>query len=170
MSAKLFSCVISCYNEEENILSLLKQVKVNNLGKDVEFIIVNNGSTDKSWDVISKIKNDFEEIIFINLNENLGWGNGIVQGLKHVSCDYVGWTHGDLQYDLKSLLQVKELLSNPINKNENTFIKGRRKNRKFSDRIFTNLMSLIATIFLGKILIDINAQPNIIHKKFSSRN
>ena len=57
MSAKLFSCVISCYNEEENILALLKQVKVNNLGKDVEFIIVNNGSTDKSWDVISKIKN-----------------------------------------------------------------------------------------------------------------
>ena len=56
MSIKLISCVISCYNEEENIPVLLNQIKKNNLEKNFEFIIVNNGSTDNSWKIICEKK------------------------------------------------------------------------------------------------------------------
>ena len=52
MSNKLISCVISCYNEEKNIAILLNQIKSNNLEKNFEYIIVNNGSTDNSWKII----------------------------------------------------------------------------------------------------------------------
>ena len=52
MSNKIISCVISCYNEEENILALLNQIKSYDLEKKIEFIIVNNGSTDNSWNII----------------------------------------------------------------------------------------------------------------------
>ena len=53
MPDKIISCVISCYNEEENIPALLNQIKSNKLEKKIEFIIVNNGSTDNSWRIIS---------------------------------------------------------------------------------------------------------------------
>ena len=165
MSAKLISCVISCYNEQENITILLDQIKSNNLEKNFEFIIVNNGSTDNSWQIICEKKNNFPEIKFINLDKNLGWGNGITEGLKLTSCEYVGWTHGDLQYDLKILLQVQKVLKDPNNRIDNILIKGRRKNRKLTDGIFTFMMSIIASILLGKILYDINAQPNFFSRK-----
>jgi hypothetical protein len=83
-----------------------------------------------------------------------------MEGLKYASCEYVGWTHGDLQYNLNSLLKVEELLNEKNNRHDYVLIKGRRKKRKFSDAIFTFLMSVIASIITGKIMYDINAQPN----------
>ena len=165
MPTKLISCVISCYNEEKNITILLDQIKSNNLEKNFEFIIVNNGSTDNSWRIICEKKNNFPEIKFINLDNNLGWGNGITEGLKLTSSEYVGWTHGDLQYDLKILLQVQKVLKDPNNRGDSILIKGRRKNRKFTKGVFTFMMSIIASILLGKILYDINAQPNFFSRK-----
>tara|TARA_B100001123_G_C15101303_1_gene943654 strand:+ start:149 stop:856 length:708 start_codon:yes stop_codon:yes gene_type:complete len=165
MSTKLASCVISCYNEEENIPELLNQIKDNNLDKKIEFVIVNNGSTDNSWKIILEKQNYFPEIKFLNVQEDLGWGNGIVQGLQHVTSEYVGWIHGDLQYNLKILLKVLELLEEPSNRHEDILIKGRRAKRKFIENLFTLMMSIIASILLGKILYDINAQPNFFSRK-----
>ena len=160
MSNKLISCIISCYNEEKNIPILLNQIEKNNLNKNFEFIIVNNGSSDNSYMVFEKAKEKFKDIIFININEDLGWGNGVMTGLKIASCDYVGWTHGDLQYELNILNEVYDLLNDPRYQNESVLVKGRRKKRSFSEDFFTLTMSFIASIILCKKLYDINSQPN----------
>jgi len=98
-------------------------------------------------------------------HNDLGWGNGIIKGLEQSTCEYVGWIHGDLQYDMKILIKVIELLQDPSNQHENILIKGRRAKRKFSENAFTMMMSIIASILLGKILYDINAQPNFFSRK-----
>ena len=165
MSDKIISCVISCYNEEENILALLNQIKSNELEKRIEFIIVNNGSTDSSWNVILQNKKSFPEIKFINVKEDLGWGNGVTEGLKHANCKFIGWIHGDLQYDMKILFQVMDVLENSENQNHNVLIKGRRAKRKFSEDFFTVTMSVIASILLRKVFIDINAQPSFFSRE-----
>ena len=165
MSNKLISCIISCYNEEKNIPILLNQIKKNSLNEKFEFIIVNNGSSDNSYLVLEEAKEKFKDIIFINITENLGWGNGVMSGLKIASCEYVGWTHGDLQYDLSILNEVYDLLIASQYQNESVLVKGHRKNRSFSEDFFTSTMSLIASIILCKKLYDINSQPN-----FFSRN
>ena len=160
MNNRLISCVISCYNEEKNIPILLDQIEKNNLNKNFEFIIVNNGSSDNSHMVLEEAKEKFKDIIFININEDLGWGNGVMTGLKIASCDYVGWTHGDLQYDLNILNEVYNLLNDPQYQNESVLVKGCRKKRSFSEDFFTLTMSFIASIILCKKLYDINSQPN----------
>ena len=165
MSDKIISCVISCYNEEENILALLNQIKSNELEKKIEFIIVNNGSTDSSWNVILQNKKSFPEIKFINVKEDLGWGNGVTEGLKHANCKFIGWIHGDLQYDMKILFQVMDVLENSENQNHNVLIKGRRAKRKLSEDFFTVTMSIIASILLRKVFIDINAQPSFFSRE-----
>ena len=165
MSNKIISCVISCYNEEENILALLNQIKSYDLEKKIEFIIVNNGSNDNSWNIILHNKKNFPEIKFINVEEDLGWGNGVSEGLKYAKCKFVGWIHGDLQYDMKILFQVIEILENSENQNHTILIKGRRAKRKFSEDFFTVTMSIVASIFLRKVFIDINAQPSFFSRK-----
>ena len=165
MPDKIISCVISCYNEEENIPALLNQIKSNKLERKIDFIIVNNGSTDNSWRIISDYITLFPEIKFINVKEDLGWGNGITEGLKYAKCKFVGWIHGDLQYDMKILFQVIEVLENPKNQKHNILIKGRRARRKISEDFFTLTMSIIATIFLRKKFIDINAQPSFFSRE-----
>jgi len=165
MLDKIISCVISCYNEEENILALLNQIKSYDLQKKIEFIIVNNGSTDNSWNIILQNKKNFPEIKFINVEEDLGWGNGVSEGLKYAKCKFVGWIHGDLQYDMKILFQVIEILENSENQNHKILIKGRRAKRKFFEDFFTVTMSIIASIFLRKVFIDINAQPSFFSRK-----
>ena len=63
------------------------------------------------------------------------------------------------------MLKVYELLKDPNNRHDYILIKGKRKNREFSKAIFTFIMSIIASVLLGKILYDINAQPNFFSKK-----
>ena len=137
MPTKLISCVISCYNEEKNIAILLDQIKSNNLEKNFEFIIVNNGSTDNSWKIICEKKNNFPEIKFINLDKDLGWGNGITEGLKHTLCEFVGWTHGDLQTPIKDVIKIFK----NVNGEKNIFGKGYRVNIRGFDGIIISLNS-----------------------------
>ena len=91
MPNKLISCVISCYNEEKNIAILLDQIKSNNLEKNFEFIIVNNGSTDNSSILIAK--HPFVKLVKVKKNE--GYGNGILEGLNNASGEILAWTHAD---------------------------------------------------------------------------
>ena len=165
MNKKIISCVISCHNEERNIPVLLDQLKNYHLLDKFEFIIVNNGSKDNSWLAMSESKKKFPEIIFLDLKENLGWGNGIYQGLKLTTCDYVGWIHSDLQYDMKILSRVYDILEDPKNRREDILIKGRRESRTIIENLFTTSMSIIASVLLTKILYDINAQPNFFSRK-----
>ena len=103
---------------------------------------------------------DFSYPATVNVIEDLGWGNGVMTGLNIASCDYIGWTHGDLQYDLSTLNEVYDLIKNPENQDQSLLIKGLRKKRSFSENFFTKIMSFIASIILFKKLHDINAQPN----------
>ena len=51
------SIVIPLYNEKENIEPLCAQLKaaLEGVGREYEIIIVDDGSTDKSWDVIREL-------------------------------------------------------------------------------------------------------------------
>ena len=63
--------IISCYNEERTIKSIIiKSIK--NLSKEDNLIIVDDGSADKSNFVIKKITNKFSNINLIKYEENLG--------------------------------------------------------------------------------------------------
>ena len=62
----------------------------------VEVIFVNNGSLDNTATKLTALpKNDNLKII--SLEENEGYGGGIIAGLNASVGKYVGWTHADLQ-------------------------------------------------------------------------
>ena len=76
-----FSLIIPCYNESKNIPLLFDEIS--NCQKKINFevIIVNNGSTDKSKIVIDENKYKLNNLNIININNNIGFGNGIKRGI-----------------------------------------------------------------------------------------
>ena len=160
-----YSIVIPCFNEEGTIKLILDRTKDHFIDNNIELILVNNGSTDQSKEILSELITDYPHAKYINLEKNLGYGGGILKGLRYCRGEIIGWTHADLQTDpLDCIVAFKEY--EKISKRQNTFIKGNRKNRPIKDQFFTFGMSVFETFLLGKLIYDVNAQPTIFPKKF----
>lgn len=153
------SVVIPCYNEEDNIPLLLRRFDEVIKRDDIEIIFVDNGSTDNSGAVFCELLPQYAFAREVKVEENQGYGYGILQGLKEASGEYVGWTHADMQTDPNDVVRALEIIEK--NDGEAIFVKGNRKGRPLFDVFFTMGMSCFETLLLRKKLWDINAQPNI---------
>lgn len=151
-----FSIIIPCYNEGENILSLVRQISPLIKKYDIQYVLVENGSKDNSKLILEEIKN--KNIKKVYVNQNKGYGYGIWEGVKASDGDYIGWIHADMQLPPKELIWFIEYILN-TNRKKGLFLKGVRSNRKLFDRIFTASMSVFETILFGTKLYDIGAIP-----------
>ena len=93
------SIVVPCYNEEKNIPLILEKFKNIIKKEEIEVVLVNNGSTDNSKDILEKLVPNYSFARIVSVPENKGYGYGVVQGLKEANGDFIGWTHADLQTD-----------------------------------------------------------------------
>ena len=96
---KKISIIIPCYNEAltipyfyKEIIKVTKKLKYN-----FEFIFVNDGSTDKTLDVIKKYIRTNKDVKYINLSRNFGKESAMYAGLNMASGDYVAIMDADLQ-------------------------------------------------------------------------
>lgn len=158
-----FSLIIPCYNEAQNIPLLLERCKKVANVNDIEVILVDNGSTDDTPNVLLQLLPNYPGCRSIKVEVNKGYGYGILSGLRAANGDIVGWTHADMQTDPIDALEALKLFDKFGNK---IFVKGKRYGRPFSDVFFTFGMSIFETILLGKPLFDINAQPTIMTRTF----
>ena len=102
---EIFSLILPCYNEGENIENLLEVISnLKKLRNNLEIIVVENGSTDNS---LLKIKNHQiyknNSITLVEIKKNLGYGHGIMAGINKSTGEYVGWCHADLQNNLTEI-------------------------------------------------------------------
>ncbi|MBU2529764.1 MAG: glycosyltransferase family 2 protein [Elusimicrobia bacterium] len=158
-----FSIIIPCYNEIENINFLLKSFSFLNEHKDVELIVVDNGSNDGTSNKLTEIMPDYGFARSVKVDKNQGYGYGILRGLKEAKGEYLGWTHGDLQFDAKDILKAIGIINSTQDK-ERIFVKGARNNRPLVDTFFTMGMSVFETLYMGAVLWDINGQPVMFHR------
>lgn len=101
---KKLSIIVSCFNEEESIPYFYDEVKkvTNNMDIKLELIFVDDGSRDKTLEVI-KSKTDDKEVKYISFSRNFGKEAAMYAGLSMASGDYVTIMDVDLQ-DPPSLL------------------------------------------------------------------
>ena len=101
----------------------------------------------------------------VTINNNKGYGNGILEGLKVASGEILAWTHADLQADPADVLKGYQIFASS-GRPEQLFVKGKRYGRRLIDVFFTMGMAVSETIFLRKLMWDINAQPTMFHRQF----
>jgi glycosyltransferase involved in cell wall biosynthesis len=158
---KKLSIVIPCYNEANNLQQLIEQC-INSLCiNNIEVILVDNGSTDGTKDIFNKNILRHPLLKTYRLEENRGYGGGILFGLSKASGNYLGWTHADHQTDPNDVIKAFQLL-----KISSGLVKGRRINRPYKDKIFTICMAVFESIIFRRVLWEINAQPTIFSKDF----
>lgn len=158
------SIIIPCYNEEKNIPLLIEKVKGID-SKNIEFIFVDNGSGDQTLELLTRMTSDNPRFHIVSVKKNIGYGNGIIQGLKASTGNVLGWIHADLQYEPSTIVD----LMNYIPDNENWFIKGLRRKRSFVDSFFTFGMSLFESFIFRAFLWDINAQPTLLPRSLYNK-
>lgn len=166
----MLSIILPCYNEKDNLVALFDRLDVLASAKsDIEIVLVNNGSTDGSEIVFERELNKRNRNIFkVHLVEkNIGYGFGILSGLRSANGDVLSVTHADRQTDPMDVLKALELYEK--GNDEMLLVKGFRRNRKLAEAVFSYGMGLLASFALGTRLTEINAQPKLFSKKFFDR-
>lgn len=151
-----FSLVIPCFNEEQNLVALREACERVLEIEGAEVIVVNNGSSDSSQKILETIRSDTFRVV--ELQENAGYGGGILAGLRECRGEIVGWTHADLQTDPADCIQGLERFNEF---NDEVFVKGARYGRPLIDRIFSGGMGFFESVLFRTRLREINAQPTM---------
>lgn len=97
---KLITILIPAYNEEEVLNPLLQRLKAVTsklTNYHFEFLFVNDGSTDRTLEMLKKLSLTYPEISYVNLSRNFGKEVAMLAGFDHVSGDAVIILDADLQ-------------------------------------------------------------------------
>lgn len=157
------SLVIPCYNEAANLPSLMKRCAEVAASGKAEVILVDNGSTDNSPEVLRTLLPQYPGCRSVRVEQNQGYGFGILSGLRAATGDVLAWTHADMQTDPMDALRGLQFFESH---GLNIFVKGKRYGRPLSDVAFTVGMSAFETVLLKQPLWDINAQPTMFSRAF----
>ena len=96
---KKVSIIVPCYNEEESIPLFYKEIKkvFSKINYKLELIFVNDGSKDKTLELIRNLSKKDKEANYISLSRNFGKEAAMWAGLKHSTGDYITVMDCDLQ-------------------------------------------------------------------------
>lgn len=99
--SKLCSCIVPCFNEEEVIPIYYKEmqkVRKQEEGKiDFEIIFIDDGSKDKTLEVIKKLNEQDDSVHYVSFSRNFGKEAALYAGLEHAKGEYVVTMDVDLQ-------------------------------------------------------------------------
>jgi glycosyltransferase involved in cell wall biosynthesis len=160
-----FSIVLPCYNEAASLPGLLRRYREVWQDLPAELILVNNGSTDQSSEVLKELlkkpEYDFARVVTVEVNR--GYGHGIFAGLQVARGEFLAWSHADMQCPPEDLFRAYEEIHRADDPRL-CLVKGRRGWRGLGAFLLTHGMSVIASLVLLMPLIDINAQPKVFHR------
>jgi glycosyltransferase involved in cell wall biosynthesis len=104
-----FSLVIPAYNEEENLPVLLQEIgEVFAATHALEIILVNDGSTDRTLEVMMQLKEKDRRVRVISLDRNSGLSAALDAGFRHAQGEVVVSMDADLQNDPHDIPRMLE--------------------------------------------------------------
>jgi undecaprenyl-phosphate 4-deoxy-4-formamido-L-arabinose transferase len=103
---KDLSIVIPVYNSQDNLAELARQIQDALSDMRYELILVNDGSKDRSWDVIVELCHVYPDIIGVNLRKNSGQDNAIMAGLSYATGNYTVIMDDDIQHSPYDILKL----------------------------------------------------------------
>lgn len=110
----LVSVIVLCYNREKTIRRSLESI-LNQTYDNIECIVVDDGSTDNSLEIINSMKRDFEDrhfLLKVVSIENRGAAGATAEALKYISGEYVSMLDSDDIFLPESVELRTEFLNN----------------------------------------------------------
>ena len=156
---KKVTILIPAYNEEENIPHLIEELEriamqiseqEDGISVEWEYMFVNDGSTDRTLEVLTEQRERNPKINIINLSRNFGKENAMLAGMDYATGDAVIIMDADLQDPVDSIPEMLYWWQQGYDD-----VYGRRHNRGKESRIRKQLSLLFYRLLQGTTRIEI---------------
>ena len=164
------SLVMPCYNEEEaigyTIPQLLAAFRAN--GHALELVAVDNGSSDRTGEMLHELASKHPEVVVHRVETNIGYGNGILEGLTCANAPWIGTICADGQVDAEDVVRLFEALATTTGP-----VLGKVRRRFRMDGLRRKVTSIAYNFFVVALWprigsIDINGVPKITRREVIS--
>ncbi len=134
------SIVVAIFNEEESIPTLCEQLDgvLRGLGRTYEILLVDDGSKDRSWEILLEMAQRYPHLELIRFRRNFGQTPALAAGFDAAAGEVVITLDADLQNDPSDIPMLLEHIDRGVD-----VVSGWRKNRqdRFLDRKLPSMMA-----------------------------
>ncbi|KKS69552.1 MAG: Glycosyl transferase family 2 [Candidatus Daviesbacteria bacterium GW2011_GWA2_42_7] len=160
---KRISVFFPCYNDEGSIAKLVEDSfeTLKTLTDDYEVIVVDDGSRDKSRQILSGLEKRYRNLKLVFHQKNQGYGGALKSGFKAATKDLIFYTDGDGQYDVKELPVLLSLMSDDVD-----FVNGIKMARRDATYriVIGNMYSLVTRWIFMLPVYDVDCDFRLIRK------
>ena len=110
---KSYSVIVPCFNEENGVLQTIDALFAS-MGdnENIELIIVNDGSTDRTGEVLEKAKLNHDRLTVLNHSRNFGYGAALKTGIRRAKHNIIVITDADGTYPNNEIPKMADLIDN----------------------------------------------------------
>src|SRR5579864_659044 len=144
-ATRSLSVVVPCYNEADGLGELYRRVAIicnHAIGSDYEIVLVNDGSRDATWNIMSLLAANDDRVVAINLTRNYGHQIALTAGLEHCRGERIFILDADLQDPPELLPRMLALMDQGAD-----VVYGQRRSRKGE-----NWFKKVATLVFYRLL------------------
>lgn len=151
--SELITVVVPCYNEQEVLPLFYDKIRevmgdmISNYGIDYELLFIDDGSKDKTLQILREYAKGDNRVRYISFSRNFGKEAGIYAGLENSKGDYVVVIDADLQHPPQFIPQMYEIVTKEdydCATTRRVSRKGESKVRSWFARKFYKIMNKIS--------------------------
>lgn len=159
------SVIIPCFNEENTIIEILKKVNKQKKNFDIEVIISDDGSTDRTINLLDENIDLYDKLV--KNKNNLGKGSAIKKGLEITKGDIIIFQDADLEYDPNDYVKlIKPFIENQADVVYGSRFLGSSAQRViyYSHRVANFLITSLVNIFTNINYTDVETGYKVFRK------
>lgn len=158
------SFIMPCYNEEDSVGYTITRLlsAFQRAGYQVELIAVDNGSRDRTGAIIQELAEVWPTIVPHRVERNLGYGDGILNGIPLCTAPWVGIVAADGQVDAEDIVRLYEAVASHTGR-----VLGKVRRRFRMDGLRRKFISTFYNLFVRVLwpqleTLDVNGTPKIL--------
>lgn len=162
----LLSLIMPCYNEEDVIGYTIPRLvqAFERSGYPLELVACDNGSSDRTGEIIQEFIDQGLPIVFNRIEVNEGYGNGVLRSIPLCTGVWIGIIPADGQVDSEDVVRVYESVAR-----SNGLVLGKVFRRFRLDGAWRSFVSTIYNMFMLVLWpkigsVDVNGSPKILHR------
>jgi glycosyltransferase involved in cell wall biosynthesis len=150
------SVLVPVYNEQATVRKLIERVVISPVELELEIIVVDDGSADESWSILSELADEHAQVKLIRHDKNSGKGAAIRTAIEHATGEVAIVQDADLEYDPSDYGRLLE----PILQGEaaavfgSRFAGSRRQSMSFWHTVANRSLTALCNIVNGLQLTD----------------
>lgn len=159
MESDILTVVVPCYNEQEVLPETVKElggilkelIKKNKISSKSKILFVNDGSKDRTWELISKYTKEYDYVTGIKFSRNYGHQNALLAGMSIAVkySDMIITIDADLQDDIYAIPKMVEKYHEGYD-----VVYGVRNSRE-TDTFFKRRTALAFYSLMGKLGVNL---------------